>query len=44
LDMPIGNETQKVKLDNVTREKLSDFFAPLNQQLYEFIGEDYDWE
>jgi len=44
LDMPIGNETQKVKLDNVTREKLSDFFAPLNQQLYEFIGEDYAWE
>ena len=44
LDMPIGNETQKVNQDDATLEKLSDFFAPLNQQLYDFIGEDYGWE
>ena len=44
LDMPIGNETQKVNQDDATLEKLSDFFAPLNQQLYDFIGEDYGWK
>jgi len=30
-------------MDDATREKLSRFFEPYNQQLYQLIHEDFDW-
>ncbi len=44
VDMPVGNAGPEGKMDAATRAKLSAFFAPLNQQLYDYIGEDYGWE
>lgn len=43
LEMPVGNAGPEGVLDDKTRNKLCEFFAPLNQQLYDFIGEDYGW-
>lgn len=40
---PVGNAGPAGAMSDETRAALSDFFAPLNQQLYDFIGEDYGW-
>jgi len=40
---PVGNAGPPGAMSDDTRAALSTFFAPLNQQLYEFIGEDYGW-
>ena len=38
-DMPQGYTA----MENITRETLTDFFEPYNQQLYRLIDEDYAW-
>ena len=43
VEMPVHNASSSEGMDAQTREKLSKFFAPLNKQLYDFIGEDYGW-
>lgn len=40
---PIGNAGPAGTMNEETRHALSEFFAPRNQQLYDFIGEDYGW-
>jgi hypothetical protein len=32
------------KLDPILRKKLSEFYLPYNEQLYEFLNENFDWE
>ena len=41
--IPVGNAGPKGKMSEETRESLRRFFAPLNSQLYDYIGEDYGW-
>lgn len=43
-DAPSGNAAPSGKLDDATRAKMSEFFAPINKQLYDYIGEDYGWQ
>ena len=40
---PVENAGPKGELSPATKESLSEFFAPLNTQLYDYIGEDYAW-
>ena len=40
---PVGNAGPEGKISAETKEILSDFFAPLNARLYDYIGEDYGW-
>ena len=34
----------KEKMNVETRKKLSEFFRPHNEKLYEFLGQRFDWE
>jgi hypothetical protein len=38
------NQGKYHQMATSTREKLSDFFRPYNQQLWELLGVDYDWD
>ncbi len=44
LKTPVKNAGPKAKMDEETRELLREFFKPYNQQLYEYIGQDFGWE
>jgi len=37
------NPSPPMDLDDSIRDELSAFFAPMNQELYEFIGQDFNW-
>lgn len=37
-------ERKYQKLDTGLRKKLSDYFQPYNEQLYQFLGRDFSWE
>lgn len=41
--LKVKNAGPKMDLNPETRQKLVDFFEPLNQKLYEFIGRDLGW-
>lgn len=38
------NPSPPADIDDSIKEELAEFFAPLNQELYELIGEDYNWQ
>jgi hypothetical protein len=38
------NSSPSGKMDPKTRELLSDFFAPYNEELYNFLGKDLGWQ
>jgi len=42
---PIGvTKYKKQTMEPSTRKQLVEFFSPYNQQLYEFLGEKFDWD
>jgi len=43
LETPVKNAGPKTPVDPATREELVEFFRPRNQELYDFIGEDFGW-
>jgi sulfotransferase family protein len=43
IPVPVGNAGPRGVMDSGTRKRLVDFFEPLNRELYDFIGMDYDW-
>tara|TARA_R100000027_G_scaffold67220_1_gene65110 strand:- start:7190 stop:8014 length:825 start_codon:yes stop_codon:yes gene_type:complete len=43
-DWPIFKKGQnKQPMDSDIRQKLQEYFAPLNRELYQFLGEDWSW-
>jgi hypothetical protein len=38
------NTTQPPKMDIATRKRLLAYFEPHNARLYEFLGQDFDWD
>ena len=32
------------KMENATREKLIEFYKPINEKLFKLIGKKYDWD
>ncbi|MFX0017191.1 MAG: sulfotransferase domain-containing protein [Promethearchaeota archaeon] len=38
------SETRDQKMNTDTRKLLVDYFKPYNQQLYEYLGRDFNWE
>ncbi|MBL4608203.1 MAG: sulfotransferase domain-containing protein [Pseudomonadales bacterium] len=43
VETAVENAGPKGEMSEESRESLTDFFAPLNAQLYDYIGEDYAW-
>lgn len=43
-ETPVKNATKKEPMKPKTRQALADFFEPLNQQLYDYVGRDYGWK
>jgi hypothetical protein len=43
VEMAAKNAGPKGEMDPETRRALQEFFAPLNEQLYEFLGRDFHW-
>lgn len=41
---PKHNRTTNLKMNADTRRNLTDFYRPHNERLYEFLGEDFDWD
>lgn len=41
---PIYNESNYKSLDNSMQKYLVDYFKPHNQRLYEYLGENFDWD
>lgn len=44
IETEVKNAGPKAILDDAIRQVLSDFFRPLNEELYEFIGRDLKWQ
>ncbi|MEX2553409.1 MAG: sulfotransferase domain-containing protein [Actinomycetota bacterium] len=44
VELPVRNAGVPGTMDPEARQMLSDFFAPLNRELFEFLGEDFGWE
>lgn len=44
VELPVRNAGPPGQMDAETRQLLADFFAPLNQELYEYIGQDFAWQ
>ncbi len=42
--LPVRNAGPRGVMPEETRHKLANFFAPLNEELYEFVGCDFGWE
>jgi hypothetical protein len=42
--LPVRNSAAGEKMSDKTRERLAKFFAPLNQELYAFVGRDFGWQ
>lgn len=42
--MPVKNAGPPGTMSEETREILRDFFRPLNQDLYEYLGQDFGWQ
>lgn len=42
--LPVRNSAPPEKMEDTTRDRLSKFFAPHNQELYRFVGRDFGWE
>jgi len=42
-ELPVRNAGPKKKLAPATRRQLADFFEPLNEELYAFLGRDLGW-
>jgi hypothetical protein len=42
--MPVKNAGPPGAMLDSTREALRDFFRPLNQELYQFLGRDFKWQ
>jgi hypothetical protein len=40
----IHHQADYVEMDPIMRQRLADYFAPHNQQLYELLGRDFGWE
>jgi len=40
---PVKNAGPSATMDDATRRLLRDFFAPLNEDLYRFIGREFSW-
>lgn len=38
------NLSNNPRMDDKTRKNLLDFFKPYNQQLYEYLGINFNWE
>jgi len=32
------------KMEDSTKQRLNDFFRPLNEELYDFVGQDFGWQ
>lgn len=43
IEMPLKNAGAKSQMTEPTRQLLQDFFAPLNRELYDYIGKDMNW-
>ena len=43
LELSVRNAGVPGTMQPETRKLLEDFFAPLNRQLFEFLGTDYGW-
>ena len=41
--VPVKNAGRKANLDPEVEEKLRNFFQPINEKLFDLIGEEYDW-
>jgi len=41
--LPVRNAGPRGEMTPETRQMLAEFFAPLNEQLYEFVGRDFGW-
>jgi hypothetical protein len=44
IPMPVKNAGPPGTMSEETREILRDFFRPLNQELYEYLGRDFGWQ
>jgi len=44
IPMPVKNAGPPGTMSEATRELLIDFFRPLNQELYEYLGRDFGWQ
>jgi len=44
VELPVRNAGVPGTMDPEARQMLSDFFDPLNQKLFEFLGEDFGWK
>jgi len=42
--MPVKNAGPPGTMSESTREALRDFFRPLNQEIYQFLGRDFGWQ
>jgi hypothetical protein len=42
--MPVKNAGPSGTMPETTRDSLRDFFRPLNQELYQFLGRDFGWQ
>jgi hypothetical protein len=43
VELPVRNAGPPGKMKPETRELLQEFFAPLNRELFDFLGEDFGW-
>lgn len=43
VDLPVRNAGVAGDMDPEARRMLHDFFAPLNRELFDFLGEDFGW-
>jgi hypothetical protein len=44
IPMPVKNAGPPGAMSEATRQALRDFFRPLNQELYEYLGRDFGWQ